>query len=135
MTMTDVEFLKELDNHPSLKNRFKEILAISANTGTDPIKLANEAEMQVIEQMRKLGSETLQEWATKESTRVASNVAKQTSTAKKHVKKTLAAYHLRRNRSSGANLLSKARRHIASIYALKWSKHTKLFAATAKSHN
>jgi hypothetical protein len=33
MNMTDKEFLEELEKHPNLKNRFKEVLSIAANKG------------------------------------------------------------------------------------------------------
>jgi hypothetical protein len=85
--MTDKEFLEQLEQHPELKNRFKEILSISSNSGKELITLADEAEMQVIEQMRQLGKETLQNWANKEIMRIALNVKRQVPGAKKHVKK------------------------------------------------
>lgn len=87
MTMTDEEFLEKLKQHPELKNRFKEILSISSNSGKELITLADEAEMQVIAQMRQLGKETLQNWANTEITRIALNVKRQVPNAKKHVKK------------------------------------------------
>lgn len=71
MAMTDKEFLDKLKQHPELKNRFKEILSISSNSGKELITLADEAEMQVIAQMRQLGKETLQDWANTEMTRIA----------------------------------------------------------------
>ena len=87
MVMTDKEFLEKLSNHPDLKNRFKEILSISTNSGKELITLADEAEMQVIAQMRQLGKETLQDWATNEAIRIALNTKRQIPNAKKHVKK------------------------------------------------
>jgi len=87
MTMTDEEFLEKLKQHPELKNRFKEILSISSNSGKELITLADEAEMQVIAQMRQLGKETMQDWATTEAIRIALNVKRQVPNAKKHIKK------------------------------------------------
>lgn len=87
MTMTDKEFLEKLEQFPDLKNRFKEILSISANSGKDLITLADDAEMKVIEQMRQLGKETLQDWANTEALRIALNVKRQVPNAQKHVKK------------------------------------------------
>lgn len=87
MPMTDKEFLEELNAHPDLKNRFKEILSIAANSGKERVTLADDAEMQVISQMRQLGKETLQNWASNESTRISTNVQSQVKDAKKHVKK------------------------------------------------
>jgi hypothetical protein len=87
MVMTDKEFFDKLEQQPELKNRFKEMLSISTNSGKELITLADEAEYRVIEQVRKLGQELLQGWANKESSRVSGNVAAQMPNAKKHVKK------------------------------------------------
>ncbi len=37
MQMTDQEFLEKLAEHPKLKNRFKEMLAIATNSGDELI--------------------------------------------------------------------------------------------------
>jgi len=87
MTMTDKEFLEALEKHPNLKNRFKEVLSIANNSGHELVTLADEAEEQVISQMRQLGRETLQEWANNEVSRVSNNVTAQRKDAKKHIKK------------------------------------------------
>lgn len=87
MNMTDKEFLEELEKHPNLKSRFKEVLAIAANQRSELITLADEAEFQVIDQMRKLGQETLQDWADNEASRISKNVKAAVKSAKKHVKK------------------------------------------------
>jgi hypothetical protein len=87
MTMTDKEFFETLEKHPNLKNRFKEVLSLANNSGNELVTLADEAEMQVISQMRQLGKETLQDWANGESSRVSNNVKQHRKDAKKHVKK------------------------------------------------
>ena len=87
MTMTDKEFLEELNKHPDLKNRFKEVLSIATNSGKELVTLADDAEMCVINQMHHLGRETLQNWANNEATRTSKNVQRQIKDAKKHVKK------------------------------------------------
>ena len=133
--MTDKEFLEQLEQHPELKNRFKEILSISSNSGKELITLADEAEMQVIEQMRQLGKETLQNWANKEIMRIALNVKRQVPGAKKHVKKTLVAHHLRRNNSFGAELLPPARRYITPIQIIQWYQYEGILNAVAASYD
>lgn len=85
--MTDKEFLEKLEQYPDLKNRFKEILAISANGGKDLITRADDAEMRVIDQMRQLGKEALQDWANTEAIRIALNTKRQLPNANKHIKK------------------------------------------------
>ena len=87
MTMTDKEFLDKLEQCPELKNRFMEILTLSTNTGKELITLADEAELQVINQMRQLGTEALQNWASNEALRVSNNIKAQKNNVRKHVKK------------------------------------------------
>ena len=87
MQMTDQEFLEKLAQHPKLKNRFKEMLAIATNSGDELITLADEAELRVIGQVRQLGQELLQDWANDESKRIAANIKAQIPLAKKHIKK------------------------------------------------
>jgi hypothetical protein len=87
MVMTDKEFFEELEKRPDLKDRFKEIISISANNGNELVTLADDAEMRVISQMRQLGKETLQNWANTEADRIAKNTNQQLPSAKKHVKK------------------------------------------------
>lgn len=87
MNMTDKEFYEKLEKHPELRNRFKEILSIADNSGSELITRADDAELHVIGQMRKLGKETLQELASIEAGRLARNMESQKNDAKKHVKK------------------------------------------------
>lgn len=53
---------ERLKKHPNLKKRFETILDIAENAHGDCIK-ANDAGEQVIEEVRKLGQEILQDWA------------------------------------------------------------------------
>lgn len=87
MVMTDKEFLEELNNHPKLKERFKEMLSIAANNRGELITRADDAEYAVVDQINKAGKELLQDWASKESKRVSANVKFKIKDAKKHVKK------------------------------------------------
>ena len=87
MSMTDQEFTEELNNYPDLKNRFKEILRTASNKGEKLITLADDAEDRVVDQMRDLGKETLENWAKSEAVRVSGNVKSQIKSAKKHSKK------------------------------------------------
>lgn len=60
--MSDVELLSRLDAHPGLRSRFESILSIAdAEGGT--LKEADAAEGRLIEEVRRLGQETLQVWA------------------------------------------------------------------------
>ena len=87
MDSQDKNFLEKLKRHPELRSRFDQILSIADNSGDELVTLADEAELLVIGQMRKLGQATLQDLANSESTRVSKNVKLQVKDAKKHIKK------------------------------------------------
>ncbi len=53
---------ERLKKHPALKKRFESILDITENALGDCVR-ADDAEAKVIEEMRKLGQETIQDWA------------------------------------------------------------------------
>ena len=53
--------IEQLRARPELMERFKHILNIAANT-EGPIKTADEVEALLIEEMRRLGNATMQEW-------------------------------------------------------------------------
>lgn len=58
----DQELLYRLNRHPKLKNRMTALLSIAEDAGDDLVK-ADEAERQVIEEVRKMGNEVLTNWA------------------------------------------------------------------------
>jgi len=61
---------ERLKAHPRLRDRFYQILGIAEDSG-GRIDKADEAEQQVIDELRRLGQEVLQEWAvSKERERV-----------------------------------------------------------------
>jgi hypothetical protein len=51
-----------LDHHPRLKQRIASLLAVVENTQGD-LKRADDVEMRVIEEIRRMGQEALQSWA------------------------------------------------------------------------
>ncbi len=59
-----------LAQHPELRARFEEILAVAENARGDA-NTADEAEERAIEQVRQLGQELLQSWAERKHERVA----------------------------------------------------------------
>lgn len=60
---TQNNFVERLKAHSALRSRFESILDLAENTSGDVIT-ANEAERQAIEEVRQLGNEVLQDWAT-----------------------------------------------------------------------
>mgnify|MGYP001213520183 CR=1 FL=1 len=79
-------FLQKLDKHPRLKKRFNEILGIAENSSEELIT-ADDAEMKVIEEVRKLGQEIVQEWAITQHDKAIKNTLKDNRRAKKTQKK------------------------------------------------
>lgn len=57
---------KRLDRHPELKKRVEKILDIAENTSGE-CNTADEAEQSVIEEIRKLGQEVVQDWANEQN--------------------------------------------------------------------
>jgi len=60
--MNDEELLTRLSRHPEIKSRMVSLLAAVDNTNGD-LRLADEAEDRLFEEMRRLGQESMQAWA------------------------------------------------------------------------
>lgn len=58
----DLDLVARLRRHPKLFTRMEELLKVVENSAGD-IKKAAEAEMRVIEEVRQMGHEALQSWA------------------------------------------------------------------------
>ena len=59
---SDKGLLERLNRHPDLKQRIEAILGLAENEG-DPLRTADEVEALLIEQVRRLGAETMSDWA------------------------------------------------------------------------
>lgn len=66
----DCDFTIRLNRHPTLKARLISLLAIAEDTGDDLVKAAD-AEQRVIEEIRRLGTELLTDWAETRVTKTA----------------------------------------------------------------
>lgn len=66
MSPKSIEMVKRLHEHPELLARVDMLLNIVEDTGND-LKKAADAEMRVIEELRKMGNEVLTGWAKKQS--------------------------------------------------------------------
>jgi hypothetical protein len=84
--LTEAEVVKKLQEHPELKIRFEQLLSIIENTRGDATR-ADDAEYQVIDQMRGLGHDVLQSWADRQSKIATERVIKQRPAMRKHIKK------------------------------------------------
>ena len=58
----DEELLEALNRHPSLKQRIEQIMAVVEDAGGD-VSRADAAERRVIEELQRLGQDSLQAWA------------------------------------------------------------------------
>ncbi len=62
MPVSDEEILRGLNAHPKIRRRIASLLAVVEDAGGD-LKLADAAEMRLIEEIRRMGQEALQAWA------------------------------------------------------------------------
>jgi len=62
LAQEDRELLNQLNRQPNLKKRIRAILSIAEDDGEGIVK-ADKAEERIIEEVRRLGNETLTEWA------------------------------------------------------------------------
>lgn len=64
------ELMERLARHPELYERVKDLLQIVENAAGDALT-ADEAEEKVVQEMRQIGQEALQAWATHKQAKVA----------------------------------------------------------------
>src|SRR6266545_1828686 len=93
---------ERLREYPELRARFEEMLAIVENADGDIVK-ADEAEEQVIQELRQLGQSALQGWAERKQRRVQRECEGQNGVARK-VKKTVLVHAAGTDRDRGTNL-------------------------------
>ena len=86
MELADENFFARLKKHPALRERFESILDIAENTNGDCVK-ADDAEERVIEEVRKLGQTTLQDWADDQNTRQTKRMLEEMETSRAYKKK------------------------------------------------
>ncbi len=84
--MHDKELVEKLNEHPVLRARVIHLLDIIENSMGETT-LANEAERRVIEELRGMGQEALQNWACRQELKVTSEARKINPDLRKHVKK------------------------------------------------
>jgi hypothetical protein len=65
MMLSDEEILKGLNAHPQIKRRIASLLAVVEDAARD-LKEADAAEMRLIEEIRRMGQEAMQAWATRQ---------------------------------------------------------------------
>lgn len=79
-------FTERLEAHPELKRHVEQMLDVVENIDGRADK-ANDAEIQVVDNMRKIGAAALQEWAVQRDKTVTANWNEEHPTSIKHGKK------------------------------------------------
>ena len=83
----DVEELAlRLTRYPELKVHFEELVTIIENP-KEETTLADVAEQRIIDQLRDLGHDALQNWGVRQSEQTSAQIEKKVSTARKNTKK------------------------------------------------
>jgi len=68
-SQSEINLIKRLRQQPKMMERVQRILEIAHST-EGPLKTADEIEELLLEEMRRLGNETMTEWATQPEKRV-----------------------------------------------------------------
>ena len=79
MGMSDEALLNRLNGHPELRSRVESMLLV-VDDEMGNLQEADAAEMQLIEQRRRMGQESLQAWAIGQATKAAESVAREDKT-------------------------------------------------------
>jgi len=79
MGMSDEALLNRLNVHPELRSRVESMLLVVCDEMGN-LQEADAAEMQLIEQMRLMGQESLQAWATAQADKASESVARESKT-------------------------------------------------------
>ena len=96
MGMSDEALLSRLNDHPVLRSRFEAMLLIVEDE-LGNLREADAAEMQVIEETRKMGHEVLQSWANKQVLASAASVAQGTHVWREGKKNSTGTVHLEKS--------------------------------------
>jgi hypothetical protein len=85
-SQSEIDLIKRLRQQPQMRERVQRILEI-ANSTEGPLKTADEIEELLLEEMRRLGNNTMTEWATQAEKRVGEELQQQDPTVLKRKKK------------------------------------------------
>ncbi len=83
---TEQQFLEALRQHPELRARFQSILDLTRNAD-GPVQTADAVEEQLIEALRQLGHESMNQWAAQAEQRVSTELQQQDATVRSRKKK------------------------------------------------
>jgi hypothetical protein len=83
---TEQQFLEALRQQPELLRRFQSILDLTRNAD-GPVQTADAVEGQLIEALRQLGHESMNQWAARAEQRVSTELQQQDATVRRRKKK------------------------------------------------
>jgi hypothetical protein len=83
---TEKQFLEALRQQPELRARFQTILDLTRNAD-GPVQTAEAVEGQLIEALRQLGHESMNQWAARAEQRVSTELQQQDATVRRRKKK------------------------------------------------
>ena len=86
LSQSERNLIQRLRKQPKMLERVQRILEIS-NSSEGPLKTADEIEELLLEEMRRLGNDTMKEWATQAEKRVGQELQEQDPTVLKRKKK------------------------------------------------
>jgi len=86
LTSQEMQIIEQLRQHPEMMARFQSILDITRN-GDGPLKTADEVEELLIQEMRRLGNTTMNQWAAHAEERVGQELKEQDPTIRSRKKK------------------------------------------------
>lgn len=85
LTAQESELIEKLRKHPKILDRVQKILALASDE--DSLKTADEIEELLIEEMRRLGNATMQEWATQAEAKTGQELQRKNPAVLKRKKK------------------------------------------------
>jgi hypothetical protein len=83
---SEMRLIEQLRHHPEMMERVQSILDITRNT-EGPLKSADEVEDLLVQEMRRLGNTSMQQWATQAEERVTNELKGQDPTVRSRKKK------------------------------------------------
>lgn len=86
LSQSEISLIRRLRQQPKMMERVERILEI-ANSTEGPLQTADEIEELLLAEMRRLGNETMTEWATQAEKRVGEELQQQDPTVLKRKKK------------------------------------------------
>ena len=86
LTQQEIQLIEQLRQHPEIRERVQSILELAHNPD-GPLKTADEVEDLLIEEIRRLGSVTMHEWAAHAEARVSTELRSQDPTVLSRKKK------------------------------------------------